>query len=1249
MAITVTAAGDSKTYDGTTTSTSTPTVTSGSIALGDTSDFTQVFDSRNSGSRMLIASGLVNDGNGGNNYTYTFVPASGTITPLAITVTAASDTKTYDGTTTSIGVPTITSGSLAAGDTTTTFTQVFDSRNAGSRMLIPSGIVNDGNDGNNYSYTFVSAAGTINPLAITVTAANDTKTYDGTTTSSGVPTITSGSLAVGDTSDFTQSFGSRNAGPGTLIASGIVNDGNGGNNYTYTFVTASGTINPLAITVTAASDTKTYDGTSNSAALPIITPGLGAGDTPEFTQVFDSRNAGARTLTPSGVVNDGNGGNNYTYTFVTAAGTINALAITVTAASDTKTYDGTTNSSAVPIISPGLGAGDTADFTEVFDSRNAGPRTLTASGIVNDGNGGNNYTYTFVTASGTITPLAITVTAASDTKTYDGTTTSTGVPTITSGSLATGDTTTSFTQAFDSRNAGSRMLLASGIVNDGNGGNNYSYTFVPAAGTITPLAITVTAASDTKTYDGTTASSGVPTITSGSLAVGDTSDFTQSFDSRNAGPGTLIASGIVNDGNGGNNYTYTFVAASGTINPLAITITAASDTKTYDGTTNSAALPIITPGLGAGDTPDFTEVFDSRNAGARTLTPSGVVNDGNGGNNYTYTFVTAAGTINALAITVTAASDTKTYDGTTNSSAVPIISPGLGAGDTADFTEAFDSRNAGPRTLTPSGLVNDGNGGNNYTYTFVTASGTITPLAITVTAASDTKTYDGTTNSTGVPTITSGSLASGDTTTDFTQVFDSRNAGARSLIASGIVNDGNGGNNYSYTFVPAAGTITPLAITVTAASDTKTYDGTTASSGVPTITSGSLAVGDTPDFTQSFGSRNAGLGTLIASGIVNDGNGGNNYTYTFVAASGTINPLAITVTAASDTKTYDGTSNSAALPIITPGLGAGDTPEFTEVFDSRNAGARTLTPSGVVNDGNGGNNYTYTFVTAAGTINALAITVTAASDTKTYDGTTNSSAVPIISPGLGAGDTADFTEAYDSRNAGPRTLTPSGLVNDGNGGNNYTYIFVTASGTITPLAITVTAASDTKTYDGTTTSTGVPTITSGSLATGDTTTSFTQAFDSRNAGSRMLLASGIVNDGNGGNNYSYTFVPAVGTITPLAITVTAASDTKTYDGTTASSGVPTITSGSLAVGDTSDFTQSLRQPQRRTRYADRQRDRQRRQRRQQLHLHLRGGLGNHQSPGHHRHRSQRHQDVRWDHQLRGTTDHHAGSGCGRHT
>src|SRR5207247_1988077 len=163
------------------------------------------------------------------------------------------------------------------------------------------------------------------------------------------------------------------------------------------------------------------------------------------------------------------------------------------------------------------------------------------------------------TASGTSSKRALPISAGTDRKTYDGTTTSSRTPTF--GSLQTGDTTTTFSQAFDSRNAGARTLTASGIVNDGNSGNNYSYTFNTASGTISTRALTIAAVTDTKTYDGTTTSSLTPTF--GSLQTGDTTTtFAQAFDSRNAGARTLTPSGIVNDNNSGNNYSYTFNTAS---------------------------------------------------------------------------------------------------------------------------------------------------------------------------------------------------------------------------------------------------------------------------------------------------------------------------------------------------------------------------------------------------------------------------------------------------------------------------------------------------------------------------------------------------------------------------------------------------------------------------------------------------------------------------------------------------------------
>ena len=126
----------------------------------------------------------------------------------------------------------------------------------------------------------------------------------------------------------------------------------------------------------------------------------------------------------------------------------------------------------------------------------------------------------------------------------------------------------------------------------------------------------------------------------------------------------------------------------------------------------------------------------------------------------------------------------------------------------------------------------------------------------------------------------------------------------------------------------------------------------------------------------------------------------------------------------------------------------------------------------------------------------------------------------------GRGDTAAFSETYDTRNVGTgMTLTPAGSVNDGNGGSNYTVTLrANTAGSITARAITVTAAANTKSYDGTTTAAATPTITGGSLAGTRHGWPSARAYDTRNAGTgKTLTAAGSVNDGNGGNNYTVTF------------------------------------------------------------------------------------------------------------------------------
>ena len=215
-------------------------------------------------------------------------------------------------------------------------------------------------------------------------------------------------------------------------------------------------------------------------------------------------------------------------------------------------------------------------------------------------------------------------------------------------------------------------MTVTGISISGADAGNYTLSNTTATTTanITPRAITVTAATNTKTYDGTTTATAAPTITSGSLVSSDTAAFTETYDTKNVGTGkTLTPAGSVNDGNGGNNYAVTFVPDdTGVITALAITVSAATNSKVYDGTTAAAALPTITSGsLASGDSAAFTEAYATKNVGTdKTLTPAGSVNDGNGGNNYTVTFVPDdTGVITTRTLTVSATGVNKEYDGTT--------------------------------------------------------------------------------------------------------------------------------------------------------------------------------------------------------------------------------------------------------------------------------------------------------------------------------------------------------------------------------------------------------------------------------------------------------------------------------------------------------------------------------------------------------------------------------------------------------
>jgi len=370
------------------------------------------------------------------------------------------------------------------------------------------------------------------------------------------------------------------------------------------------------------------------------------------------------------------------------------------------------------------------------------------------------------------------------------------------------------------RNAGTYTISYTGGLYSSQLGYDLVASETPGQLVITPAPLTLTAATQTKVYDATTSSTGQVQI-SGLQGTDSVTALTQSYDSANAGNRTLsVNSGfVISDGNGGNNYTVSTVTAAGSITPAPLTLTATTQTKVYDATTNSTGQVQITGLQGQDSVTALTQSYDSANAGNRTLSVNSgfVINDGNDGGNYTVSTVTAAGSITPAPLTLTATTQTKVYDATTSSTGQVQISGLQGQDSVTALTQSYNSANAGNRTLSvnPGFVINDGNDGGNYTVSTVTAAGSITPAPLTLTATTQTKVYDATTSSTGQVQISG--LQGQDSVTALTQSYDSVNAGNRTLSVNPgfVINDGNEGGNYTVTTVTAPGSITPAALTLT--------------------------------------------------------------------------------------------------------------------------------------------------------------------------------------------------------------------------------------------------------------------------------------------------------------------------------------------------------------------------------------------------------------------------------------------------
>ena len=468
-----------------------------------------------------------------------------------------------------------------------------------------------------------------------------------------------------------------------------------------------------------------------------------------------------------------------------------------------------------------------------------------------------------------------------------------------------------------------------------------------------------------------------------------------------------------------------------------------------------------------------------------------------------YEFVVLPGKLNIVRISVTACVD----DVTAEYSGSPIVPSSY----TVTYGAFLDGHTAvpaysGSQTVPGSSSavmklsVRDGEGRDvTSNYNISIANGTLTVTersvrqAITVTVKDLEKTYDGAAAGEAKYELSSGELLGSDKLVLVSSSGSIVDAGEGSINATFAVKNGENdvSSNYDVTVVPGKLTVKPREITLTADSDTKDFDGKALTKPTFTMSSGSTVTGHTVKATVKGSQTQPGSSANVidpASVKITDASGGNVTKYYSVklvdgtlTVNGTGEKIALTVTVKSAEKVYDGTPLKAGEYEISSGkLADGDTLELVKISGAERTevGENSIEAEFVVKNGGADVSIKYSLTVVPGKLNVKAreITVTAASDSKIYDGKPlTRDSWKITSGELAKGHKLSATVKGSQTELGSSAnmiVKDSVKIVDADGKDvTKNYIVTTAAGTLTvnknPVTdISLSVGSHTKVYDG---------------------------------------------------------------------------------------------------------------------------------------------------------------------------------------
>ena len=905
------------------------------------------------------------------NYTFTIIPADFTIfeNENGLTVSAADVVKEYDGN--SYGVTAtarIKNAEIENPNITIKYwnekTNAYDLDKSPEYRDVADTPATVKFEASLYGYKSVQGEATVtmNKRSVLLTSASASKIYDGTPLTNSNVTVTGSGFVDGEVTDI-KAIGSvtnvvDSPKPNTITFTPVEGKFNA-DNYAIEQVEGELAITPVTtkvkVEIIGNHASEKYDGTPKVAEGYVInivedTSGVYQKDDIEVIgndSAFAERTDAGTTFMGLKADAFANGNPNFTnITIVVTDGYVEVIprSVTLTSESAAKIYDGT------PLIRPdvtiggdGFVNGEVSDVKAIGSALNVSDKDVRNEITFTQKTGykAENYDIKYEPGTLRITPIVdevtITITEHSASLKYNGAEQSvTGYDTAIDNTLYK---ETDFTFSGDATAKGTDFgsypmnLKAEDFTNKNKNFANVVFEIVDGQLEITKRDVELISGSDEKVYDGTPLTKNHILIAGDQFVPGEGADYDVTGSQTNAGSSDNEFTYRLNSSTKAINYNIKTTPGTLKVTPVTdnviVTITEHSGSAKYDGTEKTVTGYDVAIDNELYTENDFTfsgnDVIKATDADIYNmeLKPSDFNNISHNFASVTFKIVDGTLNISRRDVTLTSATDSKTYDGKplTNDNVV-VGGDGFAEGEGAVYNVTGSQTEAGFSNNTFSYELKDNTKPDNYNITsfegILTVSSSEDEVVVTITGNKDTQKYDGTEKTVEGYTvsITSPLYKESDFTFDGTALVKGTNADTymMGLSEENFTNTNKNFAKVTFHVIDGSLVIEKRNLVLTSASAQKVYNGTELTAKDVTVSGDGFVKGEGASYDITGTQTTVGDSENTFTYKLNENTNADNYTIETKNGSLLVTPVTdqvvVTLKENSGTEVYDGTEKT---------------------------------------------------------------------------------------------------------------------------------------------------------------------------------------------------------------------------------------------------------------------------------------------------------------------------------------------------